>query len=83
MKLSKLEAYRIYSMSLLLWPLVIRYEGDQSKVATALDDAWVEYYSKINKIPKSSPTLVFMVNTINKCPYLSKYLPSPITQPVE
>lgn len=83
MKLSKLEAYRIYKLSEFMIPLIVRYGYNDSKIVPELDSAWNEYYSKINEIGRDSPTLVSMANEINRCHYLSKYLPSPITQPVE
>lgn len=74
MKLSKLEAFRIYSMSHLLWPLIIRYEADEAKITAALDRAWEDVYSKLDRLP-SGTNLVSMRNIIFSSKYLKKYLP--------
>ena len=74
MKLSKLEAYRIYSLGLALWPLVIRFDGDEAKITEVLAKLWEEHYSHIPKCPPSYK-LATMRAVILKSPMLQKYLP--------
>lgn len=74
MKLSKLEAYRIYELSHMLWPLVLRFNGDTAKIQEVLDRAWAEYYSHISKCPHSIK-LAAMKIVIESSPLLQKYLP--------
>ena len=75
MKLSKLEAFRIYSMTHMLWPLVVRYGSDDAKITEALDRAWEDVYSKLDRLP-SGTNLVAMRNIIFSSPHLKKYLPT-------
>lgn len=82
MKLSKLEAFRIYSMSHMLWPLIIRYEADEAKITAALDRAWEDVYSKIDRL-SGGTNLVAMRSIIFSSKYLVKYLPQSCSSAAE
>lgn len=76
MKLTKLEAYRIFSLSRCVGPLVIRHDGNDSLISKELDRIWQEDCSKVAQVPKSAPTLTFMKNAIAENRFVSKYVPS-------
>lgn len=73
MKLSKLEAYRIYSLGLALWPLIIRFDGDTEKVTEVLDRMWEDHYAHIPKCPPRYK-LQDMRAVILTSPLLQKYI---------
>lgn len=75
MKLSKLEAYRVYLMSQHVWSLVIRHGGDRDVIEKELDRIWSDHCSKISHMPRSVPTLVFMKNVVEGNSFVKKYIP--------
>jgi hypothetical protein len=76
MKLSKLEAYRIFLMDYHVQMLSIRFNGNTEELTKELDRIWLEHCSKIDKLPRSGHTLIFMKQVISDSKYLSKYLPT-------
>ena len=75
MKLSKLEAYRVYLMNYHMQMLSIRLNGDREAIVKELDLIWEAHCSKIANLPKSCPTLVVMKGIISESTYLQKYFP--------
>lgn len=75
MKLSKIEAYRVYLLCQHIWSLVIRYAGNTTTIEKELDRLWEDHYKKITRIPRSAPTLVVMKTVILDSSFVHKYLP--------
>ena len=73
MKRSKLEAYRLYSLTRGMWSLVIRFDGDKEQIEKELDRIWV-IVQKIDKLPASCPTLVVMNEAIERSSFIKKYI---------
>lgn len=71
-KRSKLQAFRLYLLSQSLWHLVIRFDCNKELIQQELDRIWLDV-QKVNKLPRSCPTLGIMNKIIEDSSFLEKY----------
>jgi len=73
MKQSKLEAYRVYFLTLNCWSLAIRFNFDEAEILQELRNIHLNA-KNISKLPKSCPALFYMQDKVAKNKWVQKVI---------